>query len=83
MERVEFLLAVIAVLLFVLVIQVSGIAKRTRERSPTERNRITTGPTMTLWAIGKRIRTTRSSRPEDKPNRRMSEELTGKSSKFI
>jgi len=35
MERVEFLLAVIAVLLFVLVIQVAGIAKRTRERFPT------------------------------------------------
>ena len=37
MERVEFLLAVIAILLFVMVIQLSGIAKRTRERFPTEK----------------------------------------------
>jgi hypothetical protein len=37
MERVEFLLAVIAVLLFVIVFQLSRIAKRTRERFPTEK----------------------------------------------
>ena len=37
MERVELLLSVIAGLLFMLVIQVSVIAKRTRERFPTEK----------------------------------------------
>ncbi|CAN5554447.1 hypothetical protein BH10ACI4_BH10ACI4_33810 [soil metagenome] len=37
MERVELLLAAIAVLLLLLVIQVSGIAKRSRERFPTEK----------------------------------------------
>jgi hypothetical protein len=36
MERIEALLVVIAVLLFMTVIQLSGIAKRSREHFPTQ-----------------------------------------------
>ena len=37
MERVEFLLAVIAVMLFVIVVQVSAISKRLRQHIPTDK----------------------------------------------
>ena len=37
MTRVELLLSIIAVLLFLILIQISAIAKRTRERFPTEK----------------------------------------------
>jgi hypothetical protein len=37
MTHVELLLAIIALILFLILIQVSGIAKRLRQRFPTEK----------------------------------------------